>query len=931
VNPRWWTWSGFSLAPADLLLLTAFHDFAGKRSRPETLRISIMISGLRSFLFLVPWIASAALTFAQGTSFTYEGRLVANGASASGSYDLQFTLRDSLVAGSQVGDAVVVPQVGVSNGLFVATLDFGSGVFAGANRWLEIGVRTNGAVGFVTLSPRQPVSATPYAITAGNVTGPINGSSIVNGSISGAQLATGAAAANLNASGQSGVASGGIVLSPTNNAALINAGYVKIGTMQESDVWQQRDNGVAPAARSTHTAVWTGSEMILWGGYDGTFRNDGARYNPVANTWIAMSTNGGPAGRFLHTAVWTGSKMIIWGGTAATPFFDGGRYDPVANAWTSVKTNTAPSARSDHSAVWTGSEMIICGGRNGGTYLADGARYNPAADGWTAIPLLPPPGGGVRAYHTAVWSGTEMIIWGGQNTVGRLNSGYRYSPAANSWNSMRTAGSPVARIWHTAVWTGTEMIIWGGENAGAFYNTGARYDPAGDFWTAVTANAAPAARRSHTAVWTGGEMIVWGGYDFGDVQIGGRYNPFADTWTPVSTVGSPTGRNSHTATWTGSEMIVWGGGDVSGSYLNNGGRYVPASDTWKATPATAPRFRDSFASVWTGTEMIVWGGRLQTDENGESPSVNEGHRYNPVANIWMPTTMSGAPSARRFFTGVWTGTEMIVWGGRGNSPGNLNDGGRYNAAADSWASVTTIGAPSGRQYHSAVWTGNEMIIWGGSTNSTILGNGARYSPTGNSWIPISLTAAPASRAEHTAVWTGSEMIVWGGYDIVQHFKSGGRYRPASDTWTSMSQQSAPSERSGHTAIWTGSEMLIWGGSADDGGRYDPVSDGWRTISSDGAAPSGHTEHTAVWTGSEMIVWGGWSALTSDRVSSGARYSPAANMWTAVETAGCPPARVQHAAAWTGTEMLIWGGVGRNYYNDTFSYTPGRVMYLYQRP
>src|SRR5207244_4042540 len=65
-------------------------------------------------------------------------------------------------------------------------------------------------------------------------------------------------------------------------------------------------------------------EMIVWGGYRGG--NSGGRYNPSANTWIGTSTNGAPAARSSHTAVWTGSEMIVWGGDGANLFNTGGRY-----------------------------------------------------------------------------------------------------------------------------------------------------------------------------------------------------------------------------------------------------------------------------------------------------------------------------------------------------------------------------------------------------------------------------------------------------------------------------------------------------------------------------------------------------------------------------------------------------------------------------
>src|SRR5437773_5961083 len=83
---------------------------------------------------------------------------------------------------------------------------------------------------------------------------------------------------------------------------------------------------------------------------------------------------------------------------------------------------------------------------------------------------------------------------------------------------------------------------------------------------------------------------------------------------------------------------------------------------------------------------------------------------------------------------------------------------------DTWAASSTTDAPSGRSGHTAVWTGREMIVWGGSPNdgNTVLNTGARYNPATDSWTPTSITNAPAGRYYHTAVWTGSEMIVWGG-------------------------------------------------------------------------------------------------------------------------------------------------------------------------
>jgi len=101
-------------------------------------------------------------------------------------------------------------------------------------------------------------------------------------------------------------------------------------------------------------------------------------------------------------------------------------------------------------------------------------------------------------------------------------------------------------------------------------------------------------------------------------------------------------------------------------------------------------------------------------------------------------------------------------------------------------------APSPRDLQTAVWTGKEMIVWGGSgANGDYLNTGARYNPTTDTWTPMSTAGAPDVRGYHTAIWTSTEMIVWGGISGRELLDSGGRYDPVTDTWTAMSAAKAP--------------------------------------------------------------------------------------------------------------------------------------------
>src|SRR5215831_12731159 len=112
------------------------------------------------------------------------------------------------------------------------------------------------------------------------------------------------------------------------------------------------------AGRIYHTAVWTGSRMLVFGGANGdgtAVLGDGASYDPVADAWTSIPPEG-PAGVRRHTAVWTGSRMIVWGGDNGhflNGAYGGGRaYDPVAQTWGPAISATG---RTDHQAVWTGS------------------------------------------------------------------------------------------------------------------------------------------------------------------------------------------------------------------------------------------------------------------------------------------------------------------------------------------------------------------------------------------------------------------------------------------------------------------------------------------------------------------------------------------------------------------------------------------------
>ena len=664
--------------------------------------------------------------------------------------------------------------------------------------------------------------------------------------------------------------------------------------------------GTSPDPRTGHAAEWTGTEMCLWGGGGFGYLDNGACYTPGTDTWRRMSKVGAPSPRTYVRSVWTGTELLVWSGE---PFTNtGGRYNPTSDTWTPMTTSGAPSARSRCALVWTGSRVVVFGGWDGSTALGDGGRYDPVMDSWSSMSTTGAPTARFDDLgQHAVWTGTYVVVYGGQNGASTLNGGGRYDPSADTWLTMST--TPGFRTNHTMVWSGANVILWGGWNGTTVVNFGSRYNTSTNAWAATTITGAPVARSAHRAVWTGSLMVVFAGWNgSAGVNTGGRYDPAANSWTATTTTNAPAARSFHSAVWTGSEAIVWGGWNAAGTVmLDTGGRYDPTMDTWVATAQTGlPDARVEAAMVYTGTEALAWGG------SGPVGALNTGLRYDPTLDLWTSMSTTNAPTARFANRGVWTGTELVLWGGQSFGPVRFADGGRYSPASNTW---TSVGASplTARSYHSIVWTGTEAIVWGGRDAGGLRQDGARYSPGADTWSLTSTSSAPTPRRYHRAVWTGSKMVTWGGSlntsDTV-FSGSGGRYDPGTNTWTPTNSTGAPTARTDFKSFWTGSRVIVWGGFdastlLGDGALYDPVGDAWGPMASTGA----RSAHAAEWTGSEFLVWGGCPTYACEfYAQTGGRYDPALEAWRSVSATGAPEpgAESNPWSVWIGDRMLVFG-------------------------
>lgn len=347
------------------------------------------------------------------------------------------------------------------------------------------------------------------------------------------------------------------------------------------------------------------------------------------------------------------------------------------------------------------------------------------------------------------------------------------------------------------------------------------------------------------------------------------------TWAPIATPATLGKRAGHRAIWTGSEMIIWGGYDwISANYpyikfATDNGRYDPELDQWSSVSTIdAPTGRDQHTATWTGAEMIIWGGVVRhCDLNNCFTSTNTGGRYDPATDTWVPMSTVGAPSPRRHHSAIWTGTELIVWGGMGtDSSSPLGDGARYNPVTDTWSPLSDINAPPARGRHHAVFDGQQMTIWGGSSGSVIKTNGAIYDPMTDVWSVLPSQNAPGGTGSFdpaSVVLTGPDMLVWlpeskWDYDPYidewfESFKSQTRrYDFQGQEWLTVVDACNP--RATPNAVWLNGRMLSWGKDYSDGQFYDEQLDTWAPITPYPGMPA--EDATVLVVGDTVIVWGG---------------------------------------------------------------------------
>lgn len=395
----------------------------------------------------------------------------------------------------------------------------------------------------------------------------------------------------------------------------------------------------------------------------------------------------------------------------------------------------------------------------------------------------------------------------------------------------------------------------------------------------------------------------------------------------VLAVGCSQEKDSATRTVTGTCA-----GQPPGCGSPQGSAAAMAAGHWSRLPSGPLSTRAGQASVWTGHQWLVWGG-VPSYQPGAG-SLSDGAAYNASTRRW--NRMPRSPlSPRLGATAVWMGKEAMFWGGEqivGQGGRGLADGAAYNPATATWRALprSPLEARTGA---TGIWTGVQVIVFGGMTaNGTSLYDGATYDPLTDEWrvLPVLPVAHPASAVGATVAWTGTELLVWMTYEFTTRLtgnssmtstgKQAFVWKSGSSTWSQIPPSPDNVFTYGANAIWTGQKVLLLGGTGclpgtgcaaettGMGFAFDPALEVWRQMPSRSvlvqSVPETWTGHAVVVLNQGAEIGAGTGAILSPGDS--AVYDPASDSWLNLPRG--PVGTLDNASvAWTGRQLLVWDG------------------------
>jgi len=735
------------------------------------------------------------------------------------------------------------------------------------------------------------------------------------------------------------------------------SGYVRDLDVYDpfSNQWFQRTGG--GGEHISHSCLAYEGRLYIWGGSNAAMSavtNQLDIYDIESNVWFKGSSGG--TARRKHHVVLFNSQMIVWGGVnqsgSKLNSFD--VYDFMTDSWSSI--STAGTARSDFTMVADQSRFFIHGGLDTNNSFSPFEIYSPELPGgstWSSGKA----GGRKRFGHDAVFAGSRMVVWGGNNGSTDLNSVDLYDFEKDLWSEAVSGGT--SRAFHASLEYGSKIYHWGGENSGSKLNSMDVFQIPGNGiqWLEGTAGS-----RSRTGAFSGsydGKFYVFGGSDNGqntlkdvdyyDVSLGQWFgSPFLTRsrndavglvdehylyyWAGLDASGGTTaalsrynflnGQNEHFAPGGTARTLHCGGKIAKRLYFvggkNNANNYLSSlniydieNNQWSAGASMSVN-RGGMACVVYQDKLYVSGGI------GRQGLLNSLQVYDPQTDNWTDKTAGG--TARAYHTGHAIQGKIYFWGGSTGFEENgdlrferLNTIDIYDPGTDQWER-----GPSGgrsRAFHTSEFIQDKVLFWGGSDQADLnLNTLDLFLPKSgvNSVDGVRLHTAPfpfTLREGASSAVLGDRAFLFGGVDsngVVTSSLS--IYNISSGTWSAGTQTNATGKAFHEAVVYQ--ERIYQLAGIDSSSNltntvqyYDTRDGSWNEFIPGGTAKRDFNLHLLEEETGKALSWGG---MNSSSQALNKLEILNLNPWQRSISGG--EARAEHLAVLDGNRMFVWGGI-----------------------
>ncbi len=544
----------------------------------------------------------------------------------------------------------------------------------------------------------------------------------------------------------------------TDTAGLAVQGYQLMGT-QNRTISKTTPNGgaVSPLvntpqiAPESHLFHFTAQNKIFVVG-----SNSISSISLADASYGALTTHTVPAFNLNNTIpVFTGSKILIY------PFFV---FDCATATISAFPANPCGGFTVSPSQVWTGTKLVIYGPGGGTT-------FDPASNAFTCFET------GVGNLYkpgcSATWTGTKVVFYGGYvlslgDTIS-FDGGLAYNPASNTWEDVAGGGPRIRN--HQAVWTGTEVMFFGGRTDASYTSVGVNfYNPNSFAWNA---GYIPGGASFYTHLHTRSHVANNRVFVFNLLNLDFLTTTFPSQYFDLNT-----------KTWVAYVPQVRNGDErapAASVKVNNDIYFFPAYKPCVSAQNYLHFFAQETNPVYmypkyNANLLAVFSKKVASQGNYiVSFGLHTGAlNYQVNRNRWIRSATLNQPADREGHVCIPIGNNsFFIWGGK-NGPTYFNTGAIYNAAANTWTAVTTTNAPAARSGHTAAFGNGKILVWGGNAGGAYLNNGKLYDIASNTWSNVSAAGAPSCTSFAFLDWNSTEFRAYcnGVYG----------YNPATNTW-----------------------------------------------------------------------------------------------------------------------------------------------------